>query len=281
MEEIISLKEIFEILKKHVTSIIISMFAGLALAGLITFFIITPKYSSQAQLIVTLPQTENANANDVNTNLQMINTYKDLITSDLVMNQVKDTLDSEYDLKLSVETIKSSIEVTQSQNSQMFSIKANSTKAIDAEHIANTTSQVFQENAKDTMAVDKISIISKATASMTPVSPNNKLNLAIGLILGLMVGVGLAFLLELFDRTVNLYDIIIFDMPPVVAVTDAQIMASKADGTILVIRENVSRKESLTKAKKLLHMVQAKVLGVVYNCAENTKDQGYYYCYGN
>lgn len=203
MEEIISLKEIFEILKKHVTSIIISMFAGLALAGLITFFIITPKYSSQAQLIVTLPQTENANANDVNTNLQMINTYKDLITSDLVMNQVKDTLDSEYDLKLSVETIKSSIEVTQSQNSQMFSIKANSTKAIDAEHIANTTSQVFQENAKDTMAVDKISIISKATAGMTPVSPNNKLNLAIGLILGLMVGVGLAFLLELFDRTVK------------------------------------------------------------------------------
>lgn len=203
MEEIISLKEIFKILKKHVTSIIISMFAGLALAGLITFFIITPKYSSQAQLIVTLPQTENANANDVNTNLQMINTYKDLITSDLVMNQVKDTLDSEYDLKLSVETIKSSIEVTQSQNSQMFSIKANSTKAIDAEHIANTTSQVFQENAKDTMAIDKISIISKATASMTPVSHNNKLNLAIGLILGLMVGIGLAFLLELLDRTVK------------------------------------------------------------------------------
>ncbi|MDT2712456.1 CpsD/CapB family tyrosine-protein kinase [Enterococcus dongliensis] len=79
----------------------------------------------------------------------------------------------------------------------------------------------------------------------------------------------------------NLYDIIIFDMPPVVAVTDAQIMASKADGTILVVRENVSRKESLTKAKGLLHMVQAKVLGVVYNCAENAKDQGYYYYYGN
>lgn len=203
MEETISLKEIFEILKKHIASIIISMFAGLALAGLITFFIITPKYSSQAQLIVTLPQTENANVNDVNTNLQMINTYKDLITSDLVMNQVKDTLESEYSLELTMGEIKDSIEVTQSQNSQMFSIKATSTKAIDAEHIANTTSQVFQENAKDTMTIDKISIISKASASMTPVSPNNKLNLAIGIVLGLMVGVGLAFLLELLDRTVK------------------------------------------------------------------------------
>ena len=53
------------------------------------------------------------------------------------------------------------------------------------------------------MNVDKISIISSAVASTTPVSPNNKLNLAIGLVLGIMVGVGLAFLLELLDRTVK------------------------------------------------------------------------------
>lgn len=78
----------------------------------------------------------------------------------------------------------------------------------------------------------------------------------------------------------NHYDILIFDMPPVVTVTDAQIMASKVDGTILVVRENVSLKESLVKARNLLEMVQARVLGVVYNGAENMKDQGYYY-YGN
>lgn len=90
MEETISLKEIFEVLRKHLASIIIAMFAGLALAGIATFFVITPKYSSQAQLIVTLPQSETANVNDVNTNLQMINTYKDMIVSDLVLNEVKD-----------------------------------------------------------------------------------------------------------------------------------------------------------------------------------------------
>ncbi|KAF1303532.1 MULTISPECIES: YveK family protein [Enterococcus] len=205
MEETISLKEIFGILKKHIAAIIISMFAGLALAGAVTFFVITPKYSSQAQLIVTLPKNDTTNVNDVNTNLQMINTYKDLIVSDLVMSQVKDTLESEYDLNLSTGEIKGAIEVTQSQNSQMFSIKATSTKAVDAEHIANTTAQVFQESAKDTMttSIDKISIISKATARLSPVSPNNKLNLAIGIVLGLMVGVGMAFLLELLDRTVK------------------------------------------------------------------------------
>lgn len=203
MEETISLKEIFDILKKHVAAILISMFAGLALASVATFFIITPKYNSQAQLIVKLPRTDATNAGDVNTNLLMINTYKDMITGDLVMSTVKDRLESEYDLDKTVSELKGAIQVQQSQNSQMFYIVATDTKPVDAEHIANTTAKVFQENAKDVLDVDKISIISNAQASMTPVSPNNKLNLAIGLVLGMMVGVGLAFLLELLDRTVK------------------------------------------------------------------------------
>lgn len=82
---------------------------------------------------------------------------------------------------------------------------------------------------------------------------------------------------QVINEARNLYDIVIFDMPPIVAVTDAQIMASKVDGTLLVIRENVTKKESITKAKELLHLVNARVLGVVYNGAEQSKDQGYYY----
>ncbi|MBP2097206.1 capsular exopolysaccharide synthesis family protein [Enterococcus rivorum] len=73
------------------------------------------------------------------------------------------------------------------------------------------------------------------------------------------------------------YDLVIFDMPPVVTVTDAQIVASKADGTMLVVRENVSKKDSMLKAKTLLQMVNANVIGVIYNGAKNASDQGYYY----
>lgn len=75
----------------------------------------------------------------------------------------------------------------------------------------------------------------------------------------------------------NKYDIIIFDMPPVVTVTDAQIMASKSDGTLLVVREGSTRKDALQKAKELLTMVKAHLLGVVYNGTEQSKDQAYYY----
>lgn len=92
---------------------------------------------------------------------------------------------------------------------------------------------------------------------------------------------GSARMNQVIEEAKKLYDVVIFDMPPVVAVTDAQIMASKADGTILVVRENVARKEFLTKARDLLNMVQARIIGVVYNGAEHSKDSGYYYYYGN
>ncbi|MCU7357817.1 Wzz/FepE/Etk N-terminal domain-containing protein [Enterococcus dispar] len=233
MEETISLKQIFDILRKHLASIFICSFVGLALAGIATFFIITPKYSSQAQLIVTLPQGDaTTNPNDVNTNLQMINTYKELVTGDLVIDQVKDRLESEYNLDMTATQIKSALEVTQQQNSLMFSIKATDSSAINAEHIANTTSQIFQETAKDVLEVNKISIISKATASMAPVSPNNKLNLAIGLVLGLMIGIGLAFLLELLDRTVKDDKFVSEDLGFTILGTVPQMSQKELDATI-------------------------------------------------
>ncbi|MDF0479330.1 CpsD/CapB family tyrosine-protein kinase [Vagococcus sp. PNs007] len=82
---------------------------------------------------------------------------------------------------------------------------------------------------------------------------------------------------ELIKEMEEEFDLVIFDMPPVVAVTDAQIMSSKVDGTILVVREQISNKSALLKAKSLLEMVNANVLGVVYNGSTRSKDQGYYY----
>ena len=82
---------------------------------------------------------------------------------------------------------------------------------------------------------------------------------------------------ELMKELNQLYEIVIFDMPPVVAVTDAQILSAKADGTLLVVREGISKKESLLKAKGLLEMSQAKVLGVVYNGMQQNKETNYYY----
>jgi polysaccharide biosynthesis transport protein len=59
------------------------------------------------------------------------------------------------------------------------------------------------------------------------------------------------------------FDIIIFDCPPILPVTDAAILASKVDGTVIVYRAGKIARSALRRAKALLENVRGKVLGVV------------------
>ncbi|GGM32061.1 protein-tyrosine kinase [Paraliobacillus quinghaiensis] len=73
------------------------------------------------------------------------------------------------------------------------------------------------------------------------------------------------------------YDLIIFDTPPVLAVTDAQILANISDGALLVVRSKQTEFENAEKAKELLMPAQAKLLGVILNDREQKKGNYYYY----
>lgn len=81
----------------------------------------------------------------------------------------------------------------------------------------------------------------------------------------------------LLEKLKTKYDIIIIDSAPLQAVTDAQIISNKVDGTLLVIRASVTKREAILQAKDLLNQVNAKILGVVLNGAENNSEKHYYY----
>ena len=84
----------------------------------------------------------------------------------------------------------------------------------------------------------------------------------------------------LLEKLKTKYDIIIIDSAPLQAVTDAQIISNKVDGTLLVIRAGVTKREAILQAKELLNKVNAKILGVVLNGVENNSEKHYYY-YGS
>lgn len=85
---------------------------------------------------------------------------------------------------------------------------------------------------------------------------------------------------RLIEKLSEKYDIIILDSAPLKAVTDAQILSTKADGTILVVRAQRTNKESVIEAKSLLTKVGANIIGTVLHAVENTKGK-YYYYYGS
>lgn len=206
MEEVVSLQEIALVLKKRMLLIFSMMILGVvALAG-VTFFLITPKYETDTQLVVQSNQETLTNANlqsDLTGNVMMVNTYKDLIKSDVVLDQVSLQLTKENGIQYTSNELNKMISVTQSQNSQMFSIRVISINAKEAMEIANKTAMIFKEKAVEILKVDKVSIISPAKLQTTPVSPNKKLNLLIGAVIGLILGVMIVFLLEFLDKTVK------------------------------------------------------------------------------
>ena len=85
---------------------------------------------------------------------------------------------------------------------------------------------------------------------------------------------------QLIESLKEQYDMIIFDAPPVLSVTDAQILANKCDGTILVVNTGVALKENVVKAKDMITASQGKILGVVLNNFVLDKDHYYYQYYG-
>ncbi|MDT2865757.1 YveK family protein [Vagococcus carniphilus] len=207
MEETISLQEIFTLLKKKAVLILSMFFIGIGVSALITFMVITPKYSATSQLIATSQSKENStNTDSINSNLMMINTYKDFIKGRVVTEAAREQLEKEIGFKGTADDIKNMIAVEQTQQSQMFSIVVTSENPEEAATVANVVSDIFKKEAKEYTDADKVSVISKAEMPINPVSPNKKINLAIGGILGLIIGIGLSLLSQLFNRTVKSID---------------------------------------------------------------------------
>ena len=82
---------------------------------------------------------------------------------------------------------------------------------------------------------------------------------------------------ETLGEMMETFDFILFDTPPILAVTDAQIMANFCHASILVIHAGKTEAEAAKKAKALLEGAQGKLLGVVLNQKKQTQENYYYY----
>lgn len=90
MEQTINIEQIFSILRKYRRLILSSTVVCTLLAIIVTFFFITPQYSASTELLVNRKQSTDVGAqlNQVQADVQMINTYKDLITKPVIMDSV-------------------------------------------------------------------------------------------------------------------------------------------------------------------------------------------------
>jgi receptor protein-tyrosine kinase len=84
----------------------------------------------------------------------------------------------------------------------------------------------------------------------------------------------------LFDRLNDMFDMVIFDAPPLLPVSDAAIMARDVDGAILVVRHGKTTKDQLRQAALRLTQVDANLFGVAVNMTPRRGKRSYGYGYG-
>ncbi|MCG8352119.1 MAG: CpsD/CapB family tyrosine-protein kinase [Chloroflexales bacterium] len=80
----------------------------------------------------------------------------------------------------------------------------------------------------------------------------------------------------LIERLRSEADMVLFDTPPVIAVTDAAVLATRLDGVLLVLQAGKTRRDRAREARRQLEKVKANIIGVVLNNARMEASYGYY-----
>ena len=236
----IDLTRLFQLCRKHIWALILWS-VGLALVGWgIANFVISPKYSSSAQILVN----QKNGRNDPNAayaaqqaNMQLVTTYKDIITSHVILQDASDRLANpvkvvkkakpakyrttddgrkvlvrkaqpaviERDGKaysVSASQLASSISVATQQQSQVFSVSAKADTPEKAKAEANAVARSFRDQIPNIMNINNVTIVAPATNGVQS-SPNVKMFTLAGFVIGLVLTFAVILIREMTNTTVR------------------------------------------------------------------------------
>lgn len=206
MEEEITLdlKELFAILRKRIKIIVAITLVSTIIAGILSFLVIKPTY--EATLSVFIGKTSDAKEDRVsydNSDIMMyqklVKTYAKIATS----SDVAEKTAAEVNKSLTGKDIEDMVKVTPQQDTQILDIKVQSKDPNEAKEIVEKLTTIFIAKAEKVIPNGNVQILDKAKVPENPVKPNKKLNVAIAFFLGLMVSVGIVFVMEYMDNTLK------------------------------------------------------------------------------
>ncbi|WP_048345625.1 YveK family protein [Limosilactobacillus mucosae] len=246
----IDLRRLFNLCRKHLKFLITCTIA-LALAGfIVSKFIMTPKYTATTQLLVNQKNENNANGqayNNQQADIQVINTYKDIITSPVILKETKKELANTVKVvrkaqpakyktladgtkrlvsaakpakvehtgqgySMTTSQLSDAITIKTQTNSQVFSVSVETDNPKKSAAAANTIASVFKKRIKKIMNVNNVTIVARATTPSKPSSPNVKLFMLAGAVLGLLISFMIVLMRDLMDTSVRDNDFMVDEL---------------------------------------------------------------------
>ncbi|MDK2917602.1 MAG: protein tyrosine kinase modulator [Candidatus Petromonas sp.] len=197
----IDLREYFEIIRKRIWIIILLMVVSVTISGIISYFVLPPIYETSATLMVSKPINQDAmiQYSDVLLNQKLVKTYGEIIKSRSISSQVIENLD----LDTTPQQLKEKVTVSPVKDTEIIQIKVTHTDPVLGTKIANELARVFMKDVTRIMKIDNVQVIDKAVVPHNPVKPRPLLNMVIAGFLGVMIGLGIVFLIEYLDNTIK------------------------------------------------------------------------------
>lgn len=199
MENTIEISRIIQLIKKNLWLIVLLPIIFLLVSAILSFFLIQPKYQASTQVLVNQKKEEkNVAVQEVQGNIQLVNTYSEILKSPRILDKV-----SKDDDKYSSEELNEMVNVKTQANSQILNINVTSHDKKESEKIANKIANVFKNDMPEIMNVDNVSILSTANGTAEKVSPKTSVNLIIGLFVGLVLAIFIIALKEMLDKRIK------------------------------------------------------------------------------
>lgn len=205
--ETMELREYGRALKKRWWLIAGVVLITCILTAIYSFRFTTPVYQATTKLIVNKSDAgselvQQINVSEINANIMLINTYKEIIRTSAIMDQV---VERHPEFQLSAEQLMGRVMVSSVNDSQVMTLAIRDRSYEKAMNIVNAIALVFQESIPHIMKVDNVTILDKARAMQSPIplGVNPMFNIAAALIVSLMFAIGVCFLLEYLDDSIK------------------------------------------------------------------------------
>ncbi|HEA6081072.1 TPA: capsule biosynthesis protein CapA [Staphylococcus aureus] len=200
MKEKFDLVKLLNILKKNIKLLLILPAICLVVSAALTFFVMPDKYAASTQILVNMKKSSsNLAFQNVQSSLQSVNTYTEIIKSPRILDKVSREFDGQY----STAELNSFLKVTNQTNSQIITVSVTTGNKSESDKIVNRISKVFAHDMPKIMSVDNVTILSSAHDNAVKVSPIVSVNLVISIIVGIVLAILIIFLKELLDKRIK------------------------------------------------------------------------------
>ncbi|RSK28309.1 polysaccharide biosynthesis tyrosine autokinase [Bacillus sp. HMF5848] len=201
---ILDIRQMFQVIIRNWWVFILITTTFVFTSAVISYYVVPPLYEAKSDILVTsndIGKVNDVSPGDIDSNLKLIQTYRVIIKSPIILEPVIENLNLDIDVDAMLKQIK----IESAENSQVFSIIVRNRSQEQAVSLVNEVSTVFQKEVQRLMELNNIHILTPAKFNnqVKPVQPKPVLYMTVSFFLGMFFSIGVVFLREVLDTTLK------------------------------------------------------------------------------